>query len=808
MAVDPNNPFAHLMAPAPAPAPAPTAAVAPAPAVAQPQLVVPRGISPTETPEYRAQVAGAETAAREAAKQAAKGSERDKTPEQKRISDFKFGETIGVIRRAIGDTNMLSAGLAEVTSGIAMTPALELASDLQTIKANIGFDKLQEMRELSPTGGALGQVAIQELEALQNSIASLDQKLSPDRLKSNLRKVEFHYANVQRILNGEMPFETQSSYYKDLNEQKRKQRDEIVSGETDVEIATGDLKTIEDPARKGLNSKIRERIGAGQSAEEISAYLNRAIPGLGTSIRSQIDAAVRYRQAFPDTPLSDYPIDVERVKVPTSKYEQVLGGLSETPLGAYALTAGEALTAGGLSAMQDRPELARAAIRGVSEQSPISAFTGEMLGSGLAMLPAARGFRALGAGAKLANIGAATTYGGLYGGLTGESDTASNIAAGAAGGLLGGVIGEKTAGAVSRVLSPQIDNAVRLLADKNVPLTLGQMLGGVAKDFEDKLQSVPLAGFVISEGRRRGLERAQRAIVDEALEPIGAKLPKDVEVGVDAMKYMQTAFNDAYDAVRGRMSARFDRQLRDGLANVVTSAKTGGELTDAQAEQLNRIVQRQIISRFRKNNGQLDGDLYKKTSSDLKKLARENYGTPLGFRLNDVRALLDESAARFSRPEDVARLADIDSGYAKSVIIENAAKMRAGQAGTFSPSQLESAVQRGDLSARNRAFLRGEAQLQETASAMRQVLPTTVGDSGTAGREAVVGGNIGLLSKIASPVFAGGATEPGQALTQWVLLNRPELARQLGLLAGSEPSRAAARAAGVVTGTDVLGTEY
>jgi hypothetical protein len=778
---------------------------------ANPRVVLPTTGGPikaTETPAFRAAVARAETEAREAAKAAADEAKADKTPEQKRAIDFKFGETIGTIRRAIGDTSMLSAGLAELTSGVPMTPALNLASDIQTIKANIGFDKLQQMRDLSPTGGALGQVAIQELDALQNSIASLNQKLPPDRLKSNLRKVEFHYANMQRIMNGQEPFETQLAYYKDINAQKQKQKDEIASGKTEAEIATGDLKTIEDPARAGLNSKIRARIGAGQNAEEISAYLDRTIPGLGETLRSQLDAAVKYRQAFPDTPLSDYPIDVQRVKVPTSTSERVLGGLAKTPLGAYALTAGESLTAGGLSAMQDNPELARATIRGIAEESPFPAFLGEMVGSGLGMLPAARGLRALGAGAKLANIGAATAYGGLYGGLTGESDTVSNVAAGATGGLIGGVIGEKAAGAVSRVLSPQIDNAVRLLANKNVPLTLGQMLGGVAKDFEDKLQSVPLAGFAISEGRRRGLDGAQRAIIDEALAPIGKKLPKDVDVGVDAMKYLQTSFNDAYDEVRGRMSARFDRQLRDGLTNAVSSAKAGGELTDAQAEQLNRIVQRQIISRFRKNQGQLDGDLYKKTSSDIKRLARENYGTPLGFRLNDVRALLDESAARFSRPEDVARLADIDTGYAKSVIIENAAKMRAGQAGTFSPSQLESAVQRGDLSARNRAFLRGEAQLQETAGAMRQVLPTTVGDSGTAGREAVVGGNIGLLSKIASPVFAAGATEPGQAVTRWLLLNRPDLARQLGVIAGSEPSRAAARAAGVVTGTGVLGTEY
>jgi hypothetical protein len=775
---------------------------------ASPRVVLPATggpIKPTDTPAFRAAVAGAETAAREAAQAAAKTAEKEKTPEQKAVQAVNLDGFRRTVRRAIGETNALSAGFGSVTSGIPYTPAQSLASDIETIKANIGLNSLIALKE---SGATLGQVAVFELQTLQNSLTNLDPSLPPDRLRSNLREVEYRSANVERALAGLKPFTSRTDYYKDLNRKKQAELKDIEQAAPAAEIATGKFKSEIDPARRGLDSKIRARIAAGQNTDEIVSYLDSVIPGFGQSLSTQLDAAVKYRQQFPDVPISKYPIDVERVRVPTSMSERVLGGLAKTPLGAYALTAGESLTAGGLSAMQDNPELARATIRGISDESPISAFIGQTIGSGLGMLPAARGLRALGAGAKLANVGAATAYGGLYGGLTGESDTVSNVATGATGGLIGGIIGEKAAGAVSRVLSPQIDNAVRLLADKNVPLTLGQMLGGVAKDFEDKLQSVPLAGFAISQGRERSLDGAQRAIVDEALAPIGKQLPKDVDVGVDAMKYLQTSFNEAYDDVRGRMSARLDRQLRDGLTNVVSSAKAGGELTDAQAEQLNRIVQRQIISRFRKNEGQLDGELYKKTSSDIKRLARENYGTPLGFRLNDVRALLDESAARFSRPEDVARLADIDSGYAKSVIIENAAKMRAGQAGTFSPSQLESAVQRGDLSARNKAFLRGEAQLQETAGAMRQVLPTTVGDSGTAGREAVIGGNIGLLSKIASPVFAAGATEPGQAVSRWLLLNRPDLARQLGLIAGSDTSRAAARAAGVVTGTDVLGTEY
>lgn len=76
---------------------------------------------------------------------------------------------------------------------VAGTPAYDLNTKLTTIKANLGFDRLQQMRDESPTGGALGQVAVQELEGLQATIASLDPNMSPPQLKENLMKVRGHY---------------------------------------------------------------------------------------------------------------------------------------------------------------------------------------------------------------------------------------------------------------------------------------------------------------------------------------------------------------------------------------------------------------------------------------------------------------------------------------------------------------------------------------------------------------------------------------------------------------------------------------
>lgn len=75
-----------------------------------------------------------------------------------------------------------------------------LRTRLATIKANIGFDRLQKMRDESPTGGALGQVAVQELVALQASVASLDPLQSDVELARSLSKVAKHYDGWKKTI--------------------------------------------------------------------------------------------------------------------------------------------------------------------------------------------------------------------------------------------------------------------------------------------------------------------------------------------------------------------------------------------------------------------------------------------------------------------------------------------------------------------------------------------------------------------------------------------------------------------------------
>jgi hypothetical protein len=75
------------------------------------------------------------------------------------------------------------------------TDSGRLAQVLKTIKANIGFDELQQMRENSPTGGALGQVAVQEIDFLQSVLGSLEQAQRPEDLNFVLRRLDNYMAN-------------------------------------------------------------------------------------------------------------------------------------------------------------------------------------------------------------------------------------------------------------------------------------------------------------------------------------------------------------------------------------------------------------------------------------------------------------------------------------------------------------------------------------------------------------------------------------------------------------------------------------
>ena len=76
------------------------------------------------------------------------------------------------------------------------TDARDVSAELQTVTGNIAFNALQQMRNASKTGGALGSVAQEELRLLQSVEGSLRQDQSPANLRAQLEKVR---ASMERF---------------------------------------------------------------------------------------------------------------------------------------------------------------------------------------------------------------------------------------------------------------------------------------------------------------------------------------------------------------------------------------------------------------------------------------------------------------------------------------------------------------------------------------------------------------------------------------------------------------------------------
>ena len=132
------------------------------------------------------------------------GGPKDMTSKNKAISEtaeMKAKLVTQKVDEALKETGFFSTGLTgEVLGMIPGTGAYDLDATLDTIKANLGFNELQAMRQASPTGGALGQVAVRELEMLQATIASLKKGQSQAKLRNGLAQVKTHYGNWKKAV--------------------------------------------------------------------------------------------------------------------------------------------------------------------------------------------------------------------------------------------------------------------------------------------------------------------------------------------------------------------------------------------------------------------------------------------------------------------------------------------------------------------------------------------------------------------------------------------------------------------------------
>ena len=68
--------------------------------------------------------------------------------------------------------------------------AVTFKNTLEGLQGQIGFSRLQEMREASKTGGALGAINAKELDLLIGAFGAIKQSTDPSILRSNLLDIK------------------------------------------------------------------------------------------------------------------------------------------------------------------------------------------------------------------------------------------------------------------------------------------------------------------------------------------------------------------------------------------------------------------------------------------------------------------------------------------------------------------------------------------------------------------------------------------------------------------------------------------
>lgn len=86
-----------------------------------------------------------------------------------------------------------------------------LEAKLDTIKANIAFDKLNKLRQASPTGGAVGQVSDKDMVLLQSVLGSLSTDQSPQELKQSLKRISEIFKKFQGYGTPSQPSATETN---------------------------------------------------------------------------------------------------------------------------------------------------------------------------------------------------------------------------------------------------------------------------------------------------------------------------------------------------------------------------------------------------------------------------------------------------------------------------------------------------------------------------------------------------------------------------------------------------------------------
>lgn len=522
----------------------------------------------------------------------------------------------------------------------------------------------------------------------------------------------------------------------------------VFDGPGGVQRVTGSTRRVADPQ---VSAELDAMIRSGASYQDMNAYaqskgLQAVDPREYAAVKSFLKKNPGYKGRLVDA-WKDEPV---------SAFEQGITNIGDNPVGAYFMGAGQMLSGNTLDNLAADPERARAALGIVSGANPTAFTAGEVSGGVLASLGGEAALARLGAApgflrsfAADAGVGAANAAGSAD---APNESRGMNALFGAAISGAGSAIGSGLTRGISRTIAPEARD-INKLYESGVRPTPGQrfvnrgVMGRILNNTEEALQSVPIVGAAISGARQEARDQFQIGAFNEALREVGEQIPKGMGPGTAPQAYAQKTFDRVYAEARSGMTLQADEELAQDLAGIDQFVST---LAEPSAKRFNAVFKNVVGRRAENGGGQIDGKAYKDMISDLGKQIRSIRDNPngdyeLAEALDELKSVLDNAARRHSDPDAVALLDAADAGYAKLVRIEDAARRAGGDAGTFTPAQFDRSVQKMSGGTRSKAYLRGDALMQDYAEQGKNLVDR-IPNSGSIDRG------------LAATTIAGGAT--------------------------------------------------
>lgn len=401
----------------------------------------------------------------------------------------------------------------------------------------------------------------------------------------------------------------------------------------------------------------------------------------------------------------------------------LLGGLGElqaTGAGIKGAVTGEGFT----PAFQRSLTASEAEASKFREQFPVSSTAAQIAGSLPTGVAGASRIAASKIGQALPRT-AQTIGAGLTGAIAGGLGTQGGLGERGIGAGVGGALGTGF-GAIGQFFPRVTEEAKGLLA-RNIPLTLGQSLGGAVKQAEEIATRAPVIGQIIRGAERRAAVGFDRVAVEDALSPIGFKPPKTAS-GRDLIKSAQDAIDEAYANAVPKSNLPNAQPIFKKFDEI---AQGNTDLPKTQFDQLRAKFKKALDPSLFDEGLAMSGEAAHKAIKFLGKEANAFMKSGDPDKQQMARAMFDAQA--FFRNElarqnpNAKDLIKVTQAFKQFQPIIKASVSAPSKGGEFTPAQLL-AKQR---SAREKEFAVGESAGQRLAQTAQNVMAREIPDSGT-----------------------------------------------------------------------------